>query len=171
MHWEGVGVWFWSSEMTKSGNVRTIELSVLRSPDVAIFRVETVGAGDTKPSLDLGHRMVINPPSTIADRDPSANPGDLNFPIVSELAEDALLVPDVDVRELPGHEARRRTQRRRTGSQLYSQALPRQSSATSASSSPAETSTPPYFRNSGPPNPRSRISLTLRPYIPYTGAP
>jgi hypothetical protein len=115
MHWEGVGVWFWSSEMTKSGNVRTIELSVLRSPDVAIFRVETVGAGDTKPSLDLGHRMVINPPSTIADRDPSANPGDLNFPIVSELAEDALLVPDVDVRELPGHEARRRTQRRRTG--------------------------------------------------------
>jgi threonine dehydratase len=68
-------------------------------PEIAIFGVETVGADDTKRSFDLGHRVVIDPPTTIADGIRLRTPGDLTFPVLHELLEDVLVVTDDDVRD------------------------------------------------------------------------
>jgi threonine dehydratase len=68
-------------------------------PGIAIFGVETVGADDTKRSFDLGHRVVIDPPTTIADGIRLRTPGALTFPVLQELLEDVLVVTDDEVRD------------------------------------------------------------------------
>lgn len=68
-------------------------------PDLAIFGVETVGADDTKQSIDLGHRVRIPPPTTIADGIRLMTPGELTFPVVQSLVRDILVVSDDDVRD------------------------------------------------------------------------
>jgi threonine dehydratase len=65
--------------------------------EIRIFGVETVGADDTKRSLDSGERVTIAPPATIADGIRLVTPGDLTFPIVRTLVEDVLVVTDEDV--------------------------------------------------------------------------
>jgi threonine dehydratase len=68
-------------------------------PDIRIFGVETVGADDTKQSLDRGERVVIPTPNTIADGIRLPTPGELTFPILRRYLEDVLVVSDDDVRE------------------------------------------------------------------------
>jgi threo-3-hydroxy-L-aspartate ammonia-lyase len=67
--------------------------------DLRVFGVETTGADDTKLSLDKGERVVIPPPSTIADGIRLRTPGDLTFPVIQALVEDVLVVTDDDVRD------------------------------------------------------------------------
>jgi threonine dehydratase len=69
------------------------------NPDIAVFGVETEGADDTRQSLRLGHRVRIDPPTTIADGIRLRTPGELTFPVVQRFVEDILLVSDDDVRD------------------------------------------------------------------------
>jgi threo-3-hydroxy-L-aspartate ammonia-lyase len=66
-------------------------------PAITVFGVETVGADDTKRSLDCGERVTIAPPATIADGIRLVTPGDLTFPIVKALVDDVLVVSDDEV--------------------------------------------------------------------------
>lgn len=67
------------------------------NPDIRLFGVETVGADDTKQSLDAGERVTIPPPATIADGIRLTTPGELTFPILRAHLEDVLVVSDDDV--------------------------------------------------------------------------
>lgn len=64
---------------------------------IRIFGVETVGADDTHQSLRTGERVVIPPPTTIADGIRLTTPGRLTFPVVQEHAEDVVVISDEDV--------------------------------------------------------------------------
>ncbi|HMM43720.1 MAG TPA: pyridoxal-phosphate dependent enzyme, partial [Thermomicrobiales bacterium] len=66
-------------------------------PAIRVFGVETVGADDTKLSLAKGERVVIPPPSTIADGTRSQTPGELTFPVMQALLDDVLVVDDEQV--------------------------------------------------------------------------
>jgi threonine dehydratase len=68
-------------------------------PQIRMFGAETVGAEDTKLSLDKGERVTIAPPSTIADGIRLRTPGTLTFPIMQQHLEDVLVVSDEDVLE------------------------------------------------------------------------
>jgi threonine dehydratase len=70
-----------------------------KRPSMYVLGVETEGADDTKRSFDAGERVVIPPPTTIADGIRLRTPGDLTFPIVEALCDDVLVVSDDDVRD------------------------------------------------------------------------
>ncbi|MEA1902902.1 MAG: pyridoxal-phosphate dependent enzyme [Actinomycetota bacterium] len=69
------------------------------APDVKVIGVEPVGADDTKRSLEAGHRIEIDPPSTICDGVRAQTPGDITFPIVQALVDDVVVVSDDQVAE------------------------------------------------------------------------
>lgn len=64
---------------------------------IRIYGVETVGADDTKLSIEKGERVVIPPPPTIADGTRSQTPGELTFPVMQALLDDVLVVSDEQV--------------------------------------------------------------------------
>ncbi|HAX25971.1 MAG TPA: pyridoxal-5'-phosphate-dependent protein [Chloroflexi bacterium] len=66
-------------------------------PSIRIYGVETVGADDTKLSIEKGERVVIPPPPTIADGTRSQTPGELTFPVMQALLDDVLIVSDDQV--------------------------------------------------------------------------
>lgn len=59
-----------------------------------VFGAEPAGADDTVRSLELGRRVTIEAPDTIADGARAHTPGELTFPIVRERAEAVVRVPD-----------------------------------------------------------------------------
>lgn len=61
---------------------------------VRAFGAEPAAADDTARSLEVGRRVTIDPPDTIADGARVQTPGVLTFPVIRELAEAVLRVPD-----------------------------------------------------------------------------
>jgi threonine dehydratase len=68
-----------------------------QDPPVRAFGAEPETADDTVRSLKAGERVGIAPPETIADGARVQIPGELTFPIVRELAEDVLPVPEAAI--------------------------------------------------------------------------
>ncbi len=68
-------------------------------PAIRIFGVEPQDGNDTYLSFCAGQRMEIPVPHTIADGLRATKPGELTFPIISQLAEDILLVSEDEIRE------------------------------------------------------------------------
>lgn len=68
-----------------------------QDPPVRAFGAEPETADDTVRSLEAGERVGIAPPETIADGARVQIPGELTFPIVRELAEDVLRVPEAAI--------------------------------------------------------------------------
>jgi threonine dehydratase len=69
------------------------------NPKVRCYPVEPVTADDTRQSFLKGERVLIPPPSTIADGLRVQIPGKLTFPIVQKLADDVLTVSDEEIIE------------------------------------------------------------------------
>jgi len=63
------------------------------------FAVEPETANDTQQSVRRGERVVIPPPSTIADGLRVHTPGELTFPITRANADDVLTVTDEEIAE------------------------------------------------------------------------
>jgi threonine dehydratase len=61
---------------------------------VRAYGAEPTAADDTARSLEVGRRVTIDPPDTIADGARVQTPGALTFPVVRELAEAVVRVPD-----------------------------------------------------------------------------
>jgi threonine dehydratase len=68
------------------------------NPCVRLFGVEPEMASDWYLSLKAGKRIAIPPPLTIADGLRTPIPGEVTFPIVSELAEAVLLVSEDEIK-------------------------------------------------------------------------
>jgi threo-3-hydroxy-L-aspartate ammonia-lyase len=66
-------------------------------PQLRLFGVETVGADDTRQSLQRGERVCVPPPATIADGIRTQSPGALTFPILQRYVDDILVVADAQV--------------------------------------------------------------------------
>lgn len=69
------------------------------SPECRVFGVEPEGADDWAQSLARGERVMIEPPTTIADGVRTKQPGVLPFEQVRGLVEDVVVVSDDDIRE------------------------------------------------------------------------
>jgi threonine dehydratase len=69
------------------------------NPKIRCYPVEPVTADDTRQSFLKGERVLIPPPSTIADGLRVQIPGKLTFPIVQKLADDVLTVSDEEIIE------------------------------------------------------------------------
>jgi threonine dehydratase len=69
------------------------------NPKIRCYPVEPVSADDTRQSFLKGERVLIPPPSTIADGLRVQIPGKLTFPIVQKLADDVLTVSDEEIIE------------------------------------------------------------------------
>lgn len=61
---------------------------------VRVFGAEPAGADDTVRSLEVGRRVRLDAPDTIADGARAHTPGELTFPILRERAEAVVRVPD-----------------------------------------------------------------------------
>lgn len=61
---------------------------------IRAYGAEPAAADDTARSLEVGRRVTIDPPDTIADGARVQTPGALTFPVVRELAEAVVRVPD-----------------------------------------------------------------------------
>jgi threo-3-hydroxy-L-aspartate ammonia-lyase len=61
---------------------------------VRAYGAEPATADDTARSLEVGERITIDPPDTIADGARVQTPGALTFPVVRERAEAVVRVPD-----------------------------------------------------------------------------
>jgi len=68
------------------------------NPQIRVFGVEPELASDWYQSLRAGKRISIPPPFTIADGLRTPSPGEVNFPIVRELAEGVLLVSEDEIK-------------------------------------------------------------------------
>jgi threonine dehydratase len=66
-------------------------------PGIQVIGVEAETANDTYLSLEKGERVVIPPPTTIADATRMPTPGALTFPIVRESITDVRLVTDDEI--------------------------------------------------------------------------
>ncbi len=64
------------------------------SGEVRVFGAEPAGADDTVRSLEVGRRVRLDAPDTIADGARAHTPGELTFPIVRERAEAVVRVAD-----------------------------------------------------------------------------
>ncbi len=64
---------------------------------VPAFGAEPETADDTARSLEIGERVEIGPPETIADGARVQMPGELTFPIVRELAAGVVRVPEATI--------------------------------------------------------------------------
>jgi threonine dehydratase len=69
------------------------------NPKIRCYPVEPVTADDTRQSFLKGERVLIPPPSTIADGLRVQIPGKLTFPIMQQLADDVLTVSDEEIIE------------------------------------------------------------------------
>lgn len=69
------------------------------SPGARILGVEPEGADDWVRSLAAGERIMIDPPTTIADGVRTRRPGVLTYAVVSRLADGAVTVTDDQIRE------------------------------------------------------------------------
>jgi threonine dehydratase len=67
------------------------------NPKIMIYGVEPEQADDTRQSLQLGKRVMIAPPSTIADGLRLQSPGELTFPIVQQHVTDILTVSEAEI--------------------------------------------------------------------------
>jgi threonine dehydratase len=67
-------------------------------PGIRVFGIEPELANDWALSLQAGARITIAPPPTIADGLRTPIPGTLTFPIVRELAEKVILVPEEEIK-------------------------------------------------------------------------
>lgn len=67
------------------------------TPHIRVIGVEPQTANDTRLSLDVGHRVYIDPPDTICDGVRAQTPGSVTFPIVQSLVDDVVTVSDDDV--------------------------------------------------------------------------
>lgn len=72
-------------------------VAAAQDPLVRAFGAEPETADDTARSLEAGERVGIAPPETIADGARVQIPGELTFPIVRELAEDVVRVPEAAI--------------------------------------------------------------------------
>lgn len=68
------------------------------NPNIRVFGVEPSDGNDTWLSLQAGHQVHIDPPTTIADGLRAQSPGKLTFPIVQQLVEQVVLVTDDEIR-------------------------------------------------------------------------
>jgi threonine dehydratase len=68
-----------------------------QDPPVRAFGAEPETADDTARSLEAGERMGIAPPETIADGARVQIPGEVTFPIVRELAQGVVRVPEAAI--------------------------------------------------------------------------
>ena len=66
-------------------------------PGARIIGVEPEASDDTRRSLRAGRRERVTVGRTIADGQQLPTPGALTFPIVRELVEDVVTVPDADI--------------------------------------------------------------------------
>ncbi|MGH7558930.1 MAG: threonine ammonia-lyase [Gemmatimonadota bacterium] len=66
-----------------------------RFEGVRVFGAEPAGADDTVRSLEVGQRVRVDAPDTIADGARAHTPGELTFPVVRERAEAVVRVPDL----------------------------------------------------------------------------
>lgn len=69
------------------------------SPGARILGVEPEGADDWVRSLATGKRVMIDPPTTIADGVRTRQPGILTYEVVSRLADGVVTVTDDQIRE------------------------------------------------------------------------
>ncbi len=69
------------------------------NPDCHVIGVEPEGADDWVLSLARGERVIIEPPTTIADGIRTRQPGRLPFEQVRALVDDVVLVSDEEVKE------------------------------------------------------------------------
>ena len=67
-----------------------------RIPGVRIVGVEPSTADDTLRSLEAGERIEVPDPQTVADGLAIPMPGELTFPIISELVDEVVTVDDID---------------------------------------------------------------------------
>jgi threonine dehydratase len=70
-----------------------------RGSAARVFGAEPAPANDTALSLARGERVRIDPPDTIADGARPQSPGVVTFPIIRELVEGIVLVPDAKLVE------------------------------------------------------------------------
>jgi len=68
------------------------------TPGIRIFGAEPEDGNDTFLSFRAGCRVEIPPPQTLADGLRATRPGEVTFPILQALAEDILLVSEVEIR-------------------------------------------------------------------------
>ena len=69
-------------------------------PSIRVFGVEPEDGNDTRLSLQIGERVEIPLPKTIADGLRSPMPGKLTFPVIRQLVEQVVLVTDDEIREM-----------------------------------------------------------------------
>lgn len=79
-----------------SGILTTVKA---QRPDVLVIGAEPALANDTALSLERGEITAIGPTETIADGLRTSQPGDLTFPIVSELLDGLVLVEEEEIIE------------------------------------------------------------------------
>ncbi|MGE0598627.1 MAG: pyridoxal-phosphate dependent enzyme [Dehalococcoidia bacterium] len=70
-----------------------------RSPQTKVIGVEPEGADDWVRSLAAGERIMIDPPTTIADGVRTRQPGVYTFAVVSKLVERVVTVPDAAIED------------------------------------------------------------------------
>jgi|SRR5579859_549811 len=66
-------------------------------PDIRVIGVQASGSGSCRASLDTGEVVSLPAISTIADGIAVKRPGAITFPIIKELVDDVLLIPDEDI--------------------------------------------------------------------------
>ena len=72
------------------------------NPNMRLVGVEPEAADDTRRSLDVGERIWIEAPVTIADGLRTQIPGELTFEINRQLVDDVVLVSDDEIRDAMG---------------------------------------------------------------------
>ena len=84
---------------TSGGGLTAGCATVLKAlqPDASVFGVEPEAGDDTRRSLELGERVRIRVPRTIADGQQVETPGALTFEINRRLLEGVLLVSDAQI--------------------------------------------------------------------------
>ncbi len=77
----------------------TVTAAKGRSPKTRVIGVEPEGADDWVRSLAVGERVMIDPPTTIADGVRTRQPGIFTFAVVSELVDRVVTVSDAAIEE------------------------------------------------------------------------
>ena len=68
-------------------------------PGIHIVGVEPLAGNDTALSVQAGKRLRIAAPQTIADGLRAVEPGELTFPIIQELVDEIVTVPEAAIRQ------------------------------------------------------------------------
>lgn len=67
-------------------------------PQIKVYGVEPESANDWRQSIELGERVQIDPPDTIADGLRTTIPGNITFPIVRSLVDGILTVSEREIK-------------------------------------------------------------------------